>query len=402
MWLKNVRLETGFEEIENRGIVTKTELKCIRLDNGTIAEITNQLPEDTENVLDAKNYLLLPSLRDNHMHLDKGHYGGPWRAVIPASSVSERIKEEEGFLEDFLVDTPKKAQALIDLICNYGVTFLRIQVNVDPVIELKNLDIIQEVLEKNRHRLDYDIVAFPQHGTIYTEKKGLLSKAAKDSRVQVMGGVDPATLDFDIEKSLRTTFDLAKENKLRVDIHLHDRGELGMYEINRMIDYTVEYEMQGKVDISHALSMGDVSKEALIPVLKRLAKEKIEINTTVPIDVPALPIPLLQEYGVNVHIVNDNINDHWSPFGTGDMIERASRAAEVFSLVDEKSLSQTLGLVTNGVTPLDKQGMQVWPQVGDAANFLFTTAESSAHLVARVVPERVVMFKGEVVAGTFK
>lgn len=169
-----------------------------------------------------------------------------------------------------------------------------------------------------------------------------------------------------------------------------------------MIDYTVEYKMQGKVNVSHALAMGDVSKEALIPVLKRLAKEKIEINTTVPIDVPALPIPLLQKYGVKVHIINDNINDHWSPFGTGDMIERAARAAEVFSLVDEESLSQTLGLVTNGITPLDKQGKQVWPQVGDAANFLLTTAESSAHLIARVVPERVVMFKGEVVAGTFK
>lgn len=210
MWLKNIRLEIGFEEIENRGMVTKTERKCIRLEQGKIAEITNQLPEDTKDVLDAKGYLLLPSLRDNHMHLDKGHYGGPWRAVIPASSVRERVKEEEGFLESFLVDTPKKAQALIELICDYGATFLRIQVNIDPVIELKNLEIIQEVLEKNKHRLDYEIVAFPQHGTIYTEEKGLLSKVAKDPRVQVMGGVDPATLDLDIEKSLRTTFELAK------------------------------------------------------------------------------------------------------------------------------------------------------------------------------------------------
>lgn len=402
MWLKNVRLETGFEGIEDRGMVTKTELKCIRLDNGKIAEITNQLPEGTEDVLDAKEYLLLPSLRDNHMHLDKGHYGGPWQAVVPANSVSERIKEEEGFLEDFLVDAPKKAQALIDLICDYGATFLRIQVNIDPVIELKNLDIIQEVLEKNKDRLDYDMVAFPQHGTLYTDEKGLLAKVAADPRIQTMGGVDPATLDLDIEKSLRTTFDRAKENNLRVDIHLHDRGELGLYEINRILDYTVEYEMQGMVEISHAFSMGDVSKDALLPVLKRLAKEKVEINTTVPIDIPALPIPFLQEHGVKVHIVNDNINDHWSPFGTGDMIERVARAAEVFSLVDEVSLSQALGLVTNGLTPLDKDGTQVWPKVGDAANFLLTTAESSAHLVARVVPERVVMFKGKIVAGEFK
>lgn len=402
MWLKNVRMETGFDNVKDRGMVTKTELKCIQIKNGKISKIIDQVPADAQDILDAKEYLLLPSLRDNHIHLDKGLYGGHWQAVVPANGVRERIKEEEGFLEDFLPDTPKKAQALIDLICDYGATFLRVQVNIDPVIEMKNLDIVQEVLEKNKHRLDYEIVAFPQHGTIYTEETGLLSKAATDLRIGIMGGVDPATLDLDIEKSLRTTFTIARDNDLQVDIHLHDGGSLGIYEINRILDYTKEYNMQGKVEISHAYSMGDVSEEVLLPIVKRLAEENIDINTTVPIDTPAPPIPFLQKNGVKVHVVNDNINDHWSPFGTGDMIERASRAAEVSSLVDEVSLSRTLGLVTNGVTPLDNDGNQVWPKEGDAANFLFTTAESSAHLIARVVPERVVMFKGKIVAGEFK
>ena len=66
------------------------------------------------------------------------------------------------------------------------------------------------------------------------------------------------------------------------------------------------------------------------------------------------------------------------------------------------SLSNTLGLVTNGVTPLDENGTQVWPKVGDKANMLFVKAESSAHLVARICPDRVVLFNGEFVSGEFK
>lgn len=395
-------METGFSKTSDRGIVTKTELKCIRLDSGKIAEIVNELPTGIENVLDAKEYLILPSLRDNHIHLDKGHFGGHWQAVIPANGVSERIKEEEGFLEKFLPDTPKKAQALIDLICDYGATFLRVQVNIDPVIKMENLNIIQDVLEKNKNRLDYELVAFPQHGTLHTEKEGLLSNASADNRIDVVGGIDPASLDLDIEKSLRTTFDIAKNNNIQVDIHLHDRGTLGIYEINRILEYTKEYNMQGKVQISHAFSLADVPKETLPTLLENLAKENIIINTTVPLHLPTIPIPLLQNYGVKVNVVNDNINDHWRPFGTGDMIERASRAAEVFSMVDEVSLSRALGLVSNGITPLDNYGNQIWPKIGDAANFLFTKAESSAHLIARVIPERVVMFKGKIVAGDFK
>jgi hypothetical protein len=40
--------------------------------------------------------------------------------------------------------------------------------------------------------------------------------------------------------------------------------------------------------------------------------------------------------------------------------------------------------------------------MGDKANILFAKAESSAHLVARVCPERVVLFNGKVVSGEFK
>ncbi len=401
-WIKNVLLEVGREEISKNDIITKTKKVSLCIEDGIIKEIAEDVPENAEEVIDAKGYLAVPSLVDNHIHLDKGHYGGRWKAVVPMNNVAERIVEEQGFLKDFLIETPKKAQALIDLITSNGATFLRVHVNVDPTIELDNLNIIKEVLENNKHKLDYEIVVFPQHGTLTTEYKGLLTKALEDDKVKVIGALDPATIDYDIEKSLKTTFDLAKKYNKEIDIHLHDRGTLGIYEINHIIDYTVSSNLQGKVQISHGLALGDISNNELDTIAKRLKEAKIIINTTAPIDTKALSIPILQSHGISVNVVNDNINDHWSPFGTGDLIQRVSRAAEIFSMCDEVSLSEALGLVTNGITPLDKEGKQVWPKVGDKANILFVKAESSAHLVARVCPERVILFKGRFVSGEFR
>ena len=401
-WIKNVLLEVGREEISKNDIITKTKKVSLCIEDGIIKEIADDVPENAEEVIDAKGYLAVPSLVDNHIHLDKGHYGGKWKAVVPMNNVAERIVEEQGFLKDFLLETPKKAQALIDLITSNGATFLRVHVNIDPTIELDNLNIIKEVLENNKHKLDYEIVVFPQHGTLTTEYKGLLTKALKDDKVTVIGALDPATIDYDIEKSLKTTFDLAKKYDKEIDIHLHDRGTLGIYEINRIIDYIVSSNLQGKVQISHGLALGDISNNELDTIAKRLKEAKITINTTAPIDTKALSIPILQSHGISVNVVNDNINDHWSPFGTGDLIQRVSRAAEIFSMCDEVSLSEALGLVTNGITPLDKEGKQVWPKVGDKANILFVKAESSAHLVARVCPERVILFKGRFVSGEFR
>ena len=401
-WIKNVLLEVGREEISKNDIITKTKKVSLCIEDGIIKEIADDVPENAEEVIDAKGYLAVPSLVDNHIHLDKGHYGGKWKAVVPMNNVAERIVEEQGFLKDFLLETPKKAQALIDLITSNGATFLRVHVNVDPTIELDNLNIIKEVLENNKHKLDYEIVVFPQHGTLTTEYKGLLTKALKDDKVTVIGALDPATIDYDIEKSLKTTFDLAKKYNKEIDIHLHDRGTLGIYEINRIIDYIVSSNLQGKVQISHGLALGDISNNELDTIAKRLKEAKIIINTTAPIDTKALSIPILQSHDIRVNVVNDNINDHWSPFGTGDLIQRVSRAAEIFSMCDEVSLSEALGLVTNGITPLDKDGKQVWPKVGDKANILFVKAESSAHLVARVCPERVILFKGRFVSGEFR
>lgn len=42
----------------------------------------------------------------------------------------------------------------------------------------------------------------------------------------LVGGVDPATVDGNIEKSLNTIMDIAVEFDSDIDIHLHDADQL--------------------------------------------------------------------------------------------------------------------------------------------------------------------------------
>ncbi|MFP3513698.1 deaminase, partial [Peribacillus sp. SIMBA_075] len=74
-----------------------------------------------------------------------------------------------------------------------------------------------------------------------------------------VGGVDPAGVDGDVEKSLQTMMELAVENNADVDLHLHDPGHLTIFTIKRLAAMTEEAGWQGRVTISHALGLGDVS-----------------------------------------------------------------------------------------------------------------------------------------------
>ncbi|MDO5649807.1 MAG: amidohydrolase [Gallicola sp.] len=398
MWIKNVRLEQGFHKEDGLVLSTNTELFDLFIEEGKIARIEKS--GRAKEGIDGKGYLALPSLRDNHVHLDKGHFGGPWKAVVPMDSVEERIQEEEGFLKDFLAHTPERAQALIDLITGFGVTYMKVQVNIDPIIELENYRIIKDVLEKNRHKLDFDLVAFPQHGNLKTQSKGLLEEALKEG-IEILGGLDPAKIDKDIEKSLKASFDLAEKYNKPLDFHLHSPGTLGIYEMERIFSYIEKYNKKGQVSISHGLSLGDISIEEGVAMAKKFKEYGIEINTTQPLDLQALPFMLYLKEGVQVNVVNDNINDHWLPFGTGDIIEKVNTACQIHNFTDEYSISRSFKMAAGGLTPLDDQGRQIWPKVGDDADILFIKGESSAHAIARILPERVVLFKGKIVHGEF-
>lgn len=109
------------------------------------------------------------------------------------------------------------------------------------------------------------------------------------------------------------------------------------------------------------------------------------------------PIEMLRAAGVLVFAGNDDIRDTWSPYGTGDLLERASmigwkgdfrrddQVETAFDLVSGAG-AQALGIADYGIT------------AGNPANLFTITAECVAEAVAAHPPRKLVLFAGKIVA----
>lgn len=397
MRLKNVRLETGFEYGE-RGMVTatKTDLFCIEIDNGKITKISVNQPELT-NAIDAKGYLMLPSFKDMHIHLDKTFYGDKWQAVSRAGGIKGMIALEQKMLPEMLKNSTFKAEKLIELLQAKGTTFARSHVNIEPTSKLNSLKNLQIALENKKSGFGAELVAFPQHGVFYTDSAAYMKDAAQ-SDIDFIGGLDPFNVDGAIEKTMDFTVQLALDHGKGIDIHLHEAGESGVQTIEYLIKKVNENPvLKGKTYLSHCFALGRVDKAKQEELAERLAEAKIGIVSTIPFGSLIMPIPTLTKYKVEVLTGNDSIVDHWNTFGTGSVLQKANLAAQLYGQTGEFELSRMLGLATGNLLPLNQKGEQLWPKVGDKANFAFLEASCSAEAVSRVAEVRSLFYEGNMV-----
>jgi cytosine/adenosine deaminase-related metal-dependent hydrolase len=143
--------------------------------------------------------------------------------------------------------------------------------------------------------------------------------------------------------------------------------------------------------------MGALDEKTLKATCEALAQADIGITTTVPIGYNVMPIPTMLDHGIRVMSGTDCVTDHWQPFGTGSMLDKAKNMAELYRYNHEFGLSRCLGIGTKGVTPLDNQGNQVWPKAGDEASFNLVNASCSAEAVARLSPVMQLYHQGNLV-----
>lgn len=400
--LLNVRLESGYQYEEGNVVATDTILRNLQIDQGKITKILD--PTDFYNreidCYDAKGMLLLPAFRDMHIHLDKTYYGGPWKAPAHRKNgIFSMIEYEQKLLPELLPTSKDRAEKLILLLLKNGTTYVRSHCNVDPIQGLKNLENLQLAFEQYSDKISHEIVAFPQHGLLRSNAEGLIREAMQLGVTHV-GGLDPTYVDGDMEKSLQTMVQLAVDYNANIDIHLHEGGKSGVKAIYRLADLTEEAGLEGKVTISHAFALANLKEEEARILAKRLASLGISIASSVPIGPVIMPIPLLQKELVNVLLGNDSITDHWDPFGTGDTLQKANLAAQLYGWKHEYTLSRTLSLATGGITPLDESGNQIWPKVGDELTAVLVPSSCSAETVARLPERKAVLHKGVLSSGS--
>lgn len=382
--IKNALLEIGFEDVDGKPTRTITEKHDVLIEGEKIIRIDKEISNvPLAATHDAQGKLLLPSFREMHIHVDKTYFSGPWKACKPITNgILTRIEEESQLLPTQLQYAEERAKKVIAHYISQGHTHIRSHCNIDPNIGLKNLEATVNAFKAFEGQITYEIVAFPQHGLLRSEVEPLMREAMRKGATLV-GGVDPATIDRNIDLSLQTMFDIANEADCGLDIHIHDPDSLGEFTFYKLIELTHKYNLEGKVTISHAIALGDLVGENLDDMMAALAKANIDITTTIPINRPTIPVLQLGAKGIEVSLGHDSLTDHWSPFGTGNTVEKLGTLGERFKVTDERSMHDLLKYATGGKVPLNKKGVQLWPKIGDDAQLILVDASCTAEMVAR-------------------
>ena len=347
--------------------------------------------------VDCAGWLVLPAFVEPHVHLDKTLWGEGWVPGRHADTLRDYIENERRVLGANATPPEVRAGRLLAEMLRHGTTAVRSHVDVAPDIGLAHVEAMLRLREAWSDRVDLQFVAFPQQGLLSRPGTADLMREAIDMGVETVGGLDPAGMDGDPAGQLRFVFDLAASRGAGVDIHLHDPGELGAWQIERIADHAEASGLSGRVMISHAYCLGMVPRDRLERIGRRLADLRISLMTSAPAEIAVPPVALLSDLGVTVCCGSDGIRDAWSPFGNGDMLERAFLTAYRFDWNTDEEFRRALHCATGAAATaigIDDYGLRP----GARADFVMIDAATAGDALCRRPAARRVVRRGKLVA----
>ncbi len=254
------------------------------LDQGVIADIRapGYPPPATAKTLDLGGDLLCPGLIEGHCHLDKTYMGLPWIPNETGPDIAERIAYERQMEQSISHPVVDRASALIELLISKGSTTIRTHVDIDLKDKLDRLHGVLEARQRYRDQVTIQIVAFPQTGVICQPGVLELMDAAIQAGAEVVGGIDPATIDGDVNGQLDGIFALADKHGVGLDLHLHNQGTLGIFELEQVAIRAKSLAMAGRVVCSHSMSLGTVSPDLTQRTAERLGEAGVAARSPYP------------------------------------------------------------------------------------------------------------------------
>ncbi|KWK86010.1 cytosine deaminase [Burkholderia ubonensis] len=354
-------------------------------------------PPPGADIVDLDGRLVLPGFVDGHIHLDKSFVGDRWVPHEPAATLRERLAAEKRLLAA-APPIVERANALIAQAAAFGTVAMRSHVDVDATTGLANLHAVMAAREQWRGIVDIELVAFPQAGVVSRPGTADILDAAVREGADVVGGIDPTTLDGDADGQLDILFGIAEKRGAKLDIHLHEPAQTGIAQLLRIAARTRAAGLGGRVAVSHAYALGQVQADDVARTAAALADAGVAILTNAPGDCAFPPVRPLRAAGVNVFAGNDNIRDAWWPYGNGDMLQRAMLVGYRSGFYTDAELGIALDMATHAgarVIGLPDYGLAV----GCDATFVAVRAPNAAAAVAGVPAQRWVVRHGESDAG---
>jgi cytosine deaminase len=364
---------------------------------GAIAAIGPAVDAPDVEVADVAGRLVLPGLVEAHCHLDKTLYGGPWVPHSAGDALADRIANDRRRRRELGIPNPDYIVALLERMVAAGTTYVRSHTDIDPEVGMDGVDAVRTAVGRLEGRIQVEQVAFPQHGLLTNPGTAELLEEALRQGVETVGGIDPAGVDRDPVRHLDVLFDLAVRYGAGIDVHLHDPGELGAWELELIVDRTRDAGLSGRVTVSHAYGFSQMDSASQDRLIERLAEAGVTLVTAAVYSFPVPPIKRLRAAGVNVACGHDGICDLWGPYGSGDMLERVMHVAYRSTFRRDEDIELALDAATYGgarALRLPHYGLDI----GAAADLVVVAARTAAEAIVRRPARDLVLKAGRPVA----
>ncbi|MEV5029894.1 amidohydrolase family protein [Paenibacillus sp. LPE1-1-1.1] len=339
----------------------EARLMDVGVRKGRIAYIA---PSGGESVPDALHReqgaggMLLPGFVEPHIHLEKAYLLS--RMEHEAASLQDAIQMtaemKHGFTKE---DMQARSLAVIREAVRSGVTHMRCQAEVDPILGLTAFEAALELKERVRDALDLQIVVFPQEGIFKSPGTAELMEEALRLGGDAVGGI--TYQDADLQAHLQLVFDMAEKHGKPLDFHADFSDNPDQLAIAEIADRTIAAGMQGLVSAGHVTSLGSLEHGRAMSVADRIKEADLHIMSLPATDLfingrgererprrGLTPVGLLLEKGVNVVIGVNNVRNPFTPFGKADPLETAWLLAVTAHMGGDADARQLIQMLTEG------------------------------------------------------
>ena len=310
--------------IRNARMISAEKLVSILIDGERISEISSVPPAGADKEIDAQGALVLPTFVEPHIHLDKALLSEQFGFSSSIGQAREIIKKAK---ETFTVSSVKeRIKKVIPLALRQGVTVIRTHVDIDPIVELKSLNALNEIRREYSRFLDIQVVAHPQEGVVNDDGNEELLRKALESGADLIGGLPEVEISTDESKQhLDIVFSIAREKDVDVDVH-NDVVSYGR-NLEYFLAKVIGAHYEGRASSAHNIALAhypDDYANRIVGLIKRAQVSIVTNPCTMMTSGREHPPPTprgitrvreLLNAGVNVTYGIDNMVDPFNPFG---------------------------------------------------------------------------------------
>lgn len=357
--------------------------------------------------IDGRGRLALPAFSDVHVHLDSTRIGLPFREHTGAPGVWGMMLNDRNNWRHAEVPLPERVEGTLRRMIAHGTTRVRSYAQIDVDCKLEKFEAVLAAKEKLAASADVQIMAFPQAGLLL--EPGTVPYLEESLRLgaTVMGGIDPCQLDRDPVRHLDIVFGLAEKYQVDVDIHLHEPGHLALFSTELVMERTRALGMEGRVTLSHAYELGNISEAATARVMEGMGDLDISWATVAPATSGRqFNLAAMTSAGIRVGLGEDGQRDYWSPYGDCDLLSRTWQLAFTHGLRQDELIEHAAAIATWGGAGIMDRGLarlgsttdRPGLAVGDRADLVLLAGETVTSAVMDRGSDRTVIHDGRVVA----